>query len=33
VMSRSAQDLWKLVMTFPVGWDRVFGNRNSKEQE
>jgi hypothetical protein len=33
MISRSARDLPKLMMTFPAGWDRLFGNRNSKEQE
>jgi hypothetical protein len=32
MISRSAQDLPKLVLTFPTGWDRLLDNRNYKEQ-
>ena len=33
MISRSAQDLQKLMMTFPTGWVRLPDNRDEKEQE
>ncbi len=33
MISRSAWDLPKLMMTFPTGWDRLLDNRYDKEQE
>jgi hypothetical protein len=32
MISRSAQDLPKLMMAFPTGWDRLLDNRDRKEQ-
>jgi len=33
MISRSAQELPKLMMSFPTGWVRLLDDRNNKEQE